>query len=691
MAEGAHALQVRAPGRTTARTAAAWRRLLAGVLLALVALDAAAAVLVHAQLDRTIRARGKSAMETLMAAEAASSEAWFRGRRATLDGLRLDGEAMAAAREVLVAPGDAEAVTRLRAAAARRDIEAEALAVVGRDGRVALGAHVLVAGEQAPADVAKRLAEAPVDRASVVLPFALPGAGKHGLDVVPVKDGDALVGWLVRPVDVAEFLAGPFRGATLLKSGELYAFNREGVMLSESRFPGELRQAGLLGPDGATTVLEVELRDPGVQLSTGQRPQELRRNLPFTRPVQAALSGQDGEDFVGFRDYRGVRCFAVWRWMRDDGYGLVLEVDEAEALEPVRLLRPLLLGLVIVVGVVLMGAAWLFLAWWRAERRARTLGDEAAQLGQYQLVRKLGEGGMGVVYEARHALLHRPAALKLMQPGTFTVEQAARFEREVQVTAALAHPNTVSIFDYGKSDDGTFYYVMELLEGCDLERLVHATGPMPAGRVAHVLRQVCGSLAEAHLHGLVHRDVKPANVYLTARAGVFDVVKLLDFGLVKTDNAKAAGLTKTQLIMGTPLYMAPELFEGAEHASVASDVYAVGAVAFWLLTGRPVFDDTKPLPDLMMEHRASIPPVPSKSLGQPVDAALERFIASCLAKRPGDRPASMEALLAMLDEVTETWRAADARAWWLAHGAALGVRVGAAESTPTVRPPGAPG
>jgi serine/threonine-protein kinase len=291
---------------------------------------------------------------------------------------------------------------------------------------------------------------------------------------------------------------------------------------------------------------------------------------------------------------------------------------------------------------------------------------EARQLGQYTLEEKIGGGGMGEVHRARHALLRRPVAVKLLPPEHSGGTSADRFEREAQLTALLTHPNTVELYDFGRTDDGIFYYVMELLDGIDLEELVNDEGPQPPARVVHILRQVCGSLVEAHELGLIHRDIKPANVILTRRWGRADVVKVVDFGLVKDLEAGAdAGLTAENTITGTPLYLAPEAIRSAKGVGPSSDLYSLGALGYFLLAGQPVFTGESVV-EVCGHHLHTAPTPPSEKLGRPVPVALEAVILRCLAKDPEDRPKSVAALMAELEELPEVpgWTQAEALARW---------------------------
>lgn len=264
-----------------------------------------------------------------------------------------------------------------------------------------------------------------------------------------------------------------------------------------------------------------------------------------------------------------------------------------------------------------------------------------AQYGQYIIEKKLGEGGMGEVYLARHTLLRRPTAVKLLPPERTAHETIARFEREVRATSRLSHPNTVAIYDYGRTAEGVFYYAMEYLEGCDLQTLVRKQGPLSPARVVHVLAQVAGALAEAHQSGLIHRDLKPANVFLCERGGLTDTVKVLDFGLVK-DTREVLGVsarTDAHLLMGTPAYLSPESIHSPAEVDARSDLYAVGALGYFLLTGSEVFEGSSVVA-MCLAHLSQIPERPSARLGRPLPPQLEEVLLRCLAKRPEDRPPS---------------------------------------------------
>ena len=309
-----------------------------------------------------------------------------------------------------------------------------------------------------------------------------------------------------------------------------------------------------------------------------------------------------------------------------------------------------------------------------------TLGaavTEARELGSYRLVERLGQGGMGEVWRAQHRLLARPAAIKLIR-GTAagdigaSDEAVRRFEREAQVTARLSSPHTVQLFDFGVAGDGSFYYVMELLDGLDLETLVRRHGPLPAERVIYLLRQVCHSLAEAGSYGLVHRDIKPANLFACRYGGECDFVKVLDFGIAKPADhlmeTGAIGLTRDHGLRGTPAYIAPEQALGEPAVDSRADIYAAGCVAYFLLTGQLVFTGDTPM--AVVVHHAHTPPIPPSERSElPIPPLLERLVMACLAKSPADRPQSARELSRKLAEVggLSPWTEERAREWWDTH------------------------
>ncbi len=302
--------------------------------------------------------------------------------------------------------------------------------------------------------------------------------------------------------------------------------------------------------------------------------------------------------------------------------------------------------------------------------------QKAQDLGSYHLESLIGRGGMGEVWRARHKMLAREAAIKIIRPELMhdaSARQAdvamRRFEREARVTADLQSPHTVYLYDFGTSRDGHFYFVMELLDGVSLQKLVQVFGPQPGSRVIHLMRQVCLSLEEAHARGLVHRDLKPSNIMACKVALQHDFVKVLDFGLVKpTQVEDLTHLTVDGVSAGTPGYIAPEIAMGEERIDGRADLYTLGCVAYFLLTGSLVFNETSPTA-LAVAHVQKVPTPPSERTELPIAADLERVVLQCLAKKPEERPASARALIRMLDACVDAWHwsGEDADAWWRMH------------------------
>jgi serine/threonine-protein kinase len=305
--------------------------------------------------------------------------------------------------------------------------------------------------------------------------------------------------------------------------------------------------------------------------------------------------------------------------------------------------------------------------------------NSARALGAYRLVERLGAGGMGEVWRARHHLLARPAAIKLVRPefpgfsddaGRYR-ELQERLGREAQATAMMRSPHTIELYDFGLTRDGTFYYVMELLDGFDLETLIQRFGPVPAERAIHLLMQVCDSLGEAHSEGLIHRDIKPANVYVCRHGREVDFVKVLDFGMVKSqreDGEARTRLTADNAVYGTPAFMAPEQVLGSQFVDGRTDLYAVGCLAYWLITGHLVFTGRTAM-EILVQHTQAVPVRPSNRTELEIPPKLEDVIMTCLAKNPDDRPVSADKLAEGLAsiETRSIWTIGRAQEWWSMH------------------------
>ncbi|MEY4326139.1 MAG: hypothetical protein RIS24_2310 [Verrucomicrobiota bacterium] len=457
-------------------------------------------------------------------------------------------------------------------------------------------------------------------------------------------------------------------------SGETFAFDHEGRLLSQSRFDDQLRQLGLLtNAPGSSSALNLVLRDPGGDLTHGfQWSQSDRTNASLMGLVGKALTESNGVQVVPERDYRGVPVVGAWHWIDEHQFGVVTKIDAAEAFQPLGVLRwifRILILLILLVTVSGIVAVHISTTW---RRRFNEEQLRARQLGQYTLLAKIGEGAMGSVYRARHALLRRETAVKLLLPDRADDDLIRQFEREVQLTCRLTHPNTIQVFDYGHTSDGIFYYAMELLEGLTLQDLVDQHGPLPEARAVHLLRQVAESLQEAHGIGLIHRDIKPGNLFLCERGGLPDTLKVLDFGLVRDaftspgrPNAQVKGASPSSRFLGTPLYMAPETIREPGHGDVASDIYALSAVAYVLVTGRPLFPASSV--EAVWKHHLETPAPSPRHTGAPdLSDTLEQLILDGLSKDPSRRPADMGVFLERLAQSSAAgeWTPERRRAWW---------------------------
>ncbi len=373
----------------------------------------------------------------------------------------------------------------------------------------------------------------------------------------------------------------------------------------------------------------------------------------------------------------GQNWWAGFTWTEDHpdqaGFWTGIIVPESDFLGTLPLQRNFILAAVAGVGFF-----WSLILIFNAVRKMRhevrqavSLGGQ--RLGPFELLYQIGHGGNGTVYRANHALLKRPTAVKVMLPRfAHSASAKKRFINEVQITSRLTHPNTVAVFDFGETPEGALYYAMEYLKGVNLEVLVRLCGPQPAARVVYILQQACGALSEAHRNGLIHRDIKPANIMLCERGGVYDVVKVLDYGLVQEDHESALHSDESGTIIGTPLYLAPELISRASAFSPQSDIYALGGLAYYLLAGCNVFEGTSAVEICAMHlHDDPIPPSQATTRRIPID--LEAVVMACLRKPPTGRPSCAEELSDRLAACRDHggWNQAQARQWWSENGDAL--------------------
>ena len=365
----------------------------------------------------------------------------------------------------------------------------------------------------------------------------------------------------------------------------------------------------------------------------------------------------------GFFDASGKRLVGGAKWLPDFGLGVVSTIDYDEAYASHNLFKQIN---AVVMSFALIGSCIGLLYTWylsRTQLRAIKAERQLKKLGQYSLEEKIGEGGMGEVYRATHRMLRRPTAVKLLPAEKSSPQTIERFEREVQLTSQLTHPNTISIYDYGRTSEGVFYYVMEYLEGIDLQKLVEKEGAQPEARVVHILQQICGSVDEAHHRGLVHRDIKPANVILCQRGGRYDVAKLLDFGLVYDVQCLRASLENSG-VSGTPAFMSPESIDSPANVDQRSDIYSIGAVAYFLLTGTYTFTGST-VSEIWKQQLGKEPVRPSVRTPQEISQSLEELTMRCLSIDPNDRPQSIAEVEEFLYRLKSTWSQEEARERWL--------------------------
>jgi len=649
---------------------------------------------VRSAIEATMRDNLRSGLQTLLDVEVAMLKTWFEVQQSNVQSAANSTEIrrltqLLANEELDMAssePGEAQPTVH----ALHRDLDRQLSPIMSshrytgyiladKTRRILSASDHTLIGQSEIASFESFMTKAMDGQSTVSAPFRSvslmkSSGGKYRTDVPvmysvsPVRDDNfQVIGVLALQIRPEQEFTEILQLGRLGNSGETYAFDRRGLMVSNSRFDEDLKLLGLVSQeDGSSSMLTIHLTAPQGNLVEGFRPTTLRRDMPLTRMVQAALDDSASFDLDGYSDYRGVPVVGAWKWLADYDIGVATEMDHEEAYRPLTILQrtfEVLFCLLILSSI----AIFIFtIIVSRLQREARKAAVAAKQVGQYELLEKLGQGAMGVVYKGRHAMLRRPTAIKLLDVEKINSGSVARFEREVQITCQLNNPNTIAIYDYGRTPEGVFYYAMEFLDGVNLENLVTQAGPLPEGRVIHLLLQICGSLYEAHSKGLVHRDIKPANIMLNRRGSMPDVIKVLDFGLVKAlDEKKQAGMTAANSLTGTPLYISPEGINAPALVDARSDLYAVGATAYYLLTGHPPFVSSN-LVDLLRMHIMDAPTPPSQRLGRTVSAELETAVLACLEKNPANRPQTARDVANLLRKCPEfgQWTVDDGDAWW---------------------------
>lgn len=646
------------------RWPAPWIAGAVAILLLLVAL--VVGWLVQQSMRRTTR----QSLETVLATNVTAIELWLAARIADVDRLAANEDLVRDSQLLLQQfaegsePRSIEAISRLGVNIPNSLLPNTYLgwSVIDLNGQVVASSHRQLVGKTL---LLPNAAQKQLDRNTSVISKPIPSPvplGDNGplsrdgaaimLALAPISEGRHTLGSLALMLDPMSQFSEIMAVSRIGETGETFAFDREGTLLSQSRFEPILRRTGVLDADD-TSPLNVSLRESG------------SANQPLTVMADHATRGATGSNVKGYESYLGEVVVGAWRWLPQYNIGVATEMQYAEAYNTRRILRDTFIG-----ALLLMLAAGLGrylrprLTHGTPDRRSSSK-QLKRRLGQYELGKVIGRGGMGSVYHGRHHLLRRDVAIKVLEQTEATDRSLSRFEREVQMTAKLRHPNTVEIYDYGQTDEGTFFYVMEYVEGISLQQLLDHYGRQPPERVIYFLLQICGSIAEAHKQSMVHRDIKPANILLTARAGIYDLVKVLDFGLVKEIDRETMQLTKTESMTGTPLYMSPEVVRDASKANQRSDLYSIGAVGYTLLTGLPPFDGPSPA-DICAKQLNQDPIRPSIRIGTELSDDLQNILMSCLRKDPDERPTSAEDLADALMQCRDAglWSVADACQWW---------------------------
>jgi hypothetical protein len=636
--------------------------------------------------DGAIKRQVGEELSTLLDAEVAALTLWSDIEKAEVEKFALDPAILGSIVDLLRVAGDPDVGTSAimasqELAAFREVMEASSFrsnvrgyGVVDPSGKVLAARTDAAIGRRVGTSVAVWFDRIVAGETAIFGPVEYPVTveGRDSLALLPAifvaapvrnSSNDVIAAFVMRYSPADEF-SRLLQLAQSGESGESYAFNHNGVMITESRFTDQLQEIGLVDDDpDASSILAVDIRNPGGNMLLGHEVDLPRTALPYTRMAASAIAGEDGVDVDGYADYRGVPVVGAWRWLPDYGFGVATEVDVQEAYQTLYVVRQ---GYWALVALLMLGAVGMFFYSFVFQDLSNRM-RKAERLGQYTLEEKIGEGGMGAVYKAKHAMLRRPTAIKLIKEGHVKQETLVRFEREVQLTSQLTNPNTVAIYDYGRTPEGVFYYAMEYLPGITLDNLVLHDGPQPERRVVYILRQICSSLAEAHARGMIHRDIKPANIMVLERGGMYDVVKVLDFGLVKEITSSDQNITAMNTVPGTPHFLAPESIQHPDGIDARSDVYAVGAVGYFLLTGSFVFSGSSAI-EVLGKQVNDVPEDPSKRVGRSIDPYLQGLILQCLAKDPGDRPADagvlLEALSSGFQSPIGTWTQQEAAEWW---------------------------
>ncbi|MFK8111676.1 MAG: serine/threonine protein kinase [Rubripirellula sp.] len=484
--------------------------------------------------------------------------------------------------------------------------------------------------------------------------------------IVPIRDSEdqIIAAMLVRGIEMFPEFNHMFNEVSIAGDLDAYAVNLEGLMVTDSpRAAARATRNQLdLPADQIAGVLRVA--DPGRQV-TQKNSSLIQRNIcPLTFSAAGATTGTSDVRIQQYNNYAGNSVVGAWRWDDEWKLGIVIEKDAERAFAAAGIVR---------FGFLLLGSLLSVTAFVVASKLSRIAAEEQAAvhpLSRYDVTDQLGSGGMGVVYRARHRQLGRDTALKVLRGDRHNKEDRLRFDREAKLAASLSNPHSVMIYDYGRSDEGVAFCVMEFLRGLTLQEVVARSGHQPIGRVLFVISQICDALAEAHGMNLLHRDIKPQNVMLSLDASVGDWAVVFDYGLAKPLQPESGVYQTTETLWaGTPMYMAPERFREPSNMDPRSDIYSVGCVAYYLLAGRPPYIECDPesLFALIIDHQ---PISIATHREADVPEEISQLVLQCMAKDAGDRFENIQELSQTIDRlrVTHPWTVDEARVWWKHHG-----------------------
>ncbi len=652
------------------------RRILALATLASTLVLGAIGWWTHHEVELSMRATRGAALKSVLDSEAQSLRVWIDDQKIGVRRLARERQLRA---QLSAAPRDAAAAAAFCRSApasalvaqleqALADTGTAAFNVIAPSGRILVSNFTEYCGLRYKAEVRQRdIAPVLAGETRFVAPQQESANLEDAARPLPLErpliwfraavrgESDEIIGVLGIGHFADEKFSTILAAARAGSTDEVYAFDRNGVMLSRSRFEETLWERVTL-PVGTSAVGRLLLRSP---LSDRDARTRLVEAALTSDPARGENSGMLLDPYSG---YLATPVVGGWRRLIEEDIFIAIEMSEDEAYAPLEALDTIF---AVVFGVLILAVCIALFYWFTAVLvRAEVEKD---RMGPYWLGERIGEGGVGNVYHARHDLLKRPSAVKLLKPSRATDEMTARFRREAKLASQLTHPNMIEIYDYGVGIDGSLFYAMELLEGDTVGELVLRGGPMPVARAVHILRQVCAGLAEAHGKGLVHRDISVTNIMACLHGGEYDFAKILDFGLVKSvvTSEQSQTVTRSVRILGTVQYMAPERLHDPSDVDPRADVYAVGAVAFFILSGRRMFEteDTMALTSRVINE---VPPRLSEVAAQPIPPELDDLVAACLEKQRDARPASILEVKEVLDRIADEyrWSQQDAKSCW---------------------------